>query len=266
MNQLLTVFGDVEPFLNLPEEFSEKTKGKLLTFLTDPKKRNTLNVELASVVDAGKPLVEATYNLESDELVVFKCYDLISSLSVSMKMENYPNIQAVVRSIVGASKTADTQLKWMKHARDCIKPAADYFNEHIKAEIMSVPLKAFKTARMFDPHHMKKVKPEGASLNSLSCIPFLTTSILDELQNEFPKYVALIDEISPEYTTLEFWRDNAVALPKWSESARMVMLLQPSSAAAERVFSLLNNSFGSQQLSSLEDYLEISLMLQHNRS
>ncbi len=64
MNQLLTVFGDVEPFLNLPEEFSEKTKVKLFTFLTDPKKRNTLNVELASVVDAGKPLVEATYNLE----------------------------------------------------------------------------------------------------------------------------------------------------------------------------------------------------------
>ena len=112
---------------------------------------------------------------------------------------------------------------------------------------------------------MKKVKPECASLSSLSCISFVTTSILDELYKEFPKYVSLVDEISPEYTTLEFWRDNAVALPKWSESARTVMLLQPSSAAAERVFSLLNNSFGTQQLSSLEDYLEVSLMLQHNK-
>ena len=264
MNQLLTTFGDVESFLAMPDEFSEKTKGKLLEFFKDLKKRSTLKVELASVVDAGKPLVEATYNLESDDLVVFKCYDLISSLSVSMKMENYPNVQAIVKSIVSASKT-DAQLKWIKHARECIKPASDYFNEHLKAEIMSVPLKAFKATRMFNPHHMKKVKPECASLSSLSCIPFVTTSILDELYEEFPKYVPLVDEISPEYTTLEFWRDNAVALPKWSESARTVMLLQPSSAAAEHVFSLLNNSFGTQQLSSLEDYLEVSLMLQHNK-
>ena len=32
----------------------------------------------------------------------------------------------------------------------------------------------------------------------------------------------------------------------------------------ERVFSLLNNSFNSQQCSSLEDYIEASLMLQYN--
>ena len=28
------------------------------------------------------------------------------------------------------------------HARGCIKPAMDYFNEHLKAKIMAVPLKA----------------------------------------------------------------------------------------------------------------------------
>ena len=34
------------------------------------------------------------------------------------------------------------------------------------------------------------------------------------------------------------------------------MLVQPSSAAAERVFSILTNSFSSQQESSLEDYIQ----------
>ena len=43
-----------------------------------------------------------------------------------------------------------------------------------------------------------------------------------------------------------------------------VLLVQPSSVAAERVFSLLNNAFHSQQESSLEDYLELSVMLQYN--
>ena len=46
--------------------------------------------------------------------------------------------------------------------------------------------------------------------------------------------------------------------------AAKVLLLQPSSAAAERVFSILKNSFGDQQLRSLEDYLETSLIVQHN--
>ena len=47
--------------------------------------------------------------------------------------------------------------------------------------------------------------------------------------------------------------------PNWKEVAAKLLLLQPSSAAAERVFSLLKNSFGEQQLNSLENYLEASL-------
>ena len=41
------------------------------------------------------------------------------------------------------------------------------------------------------------------------------------------------------------------------------LLVQPSSAAYERVFSLLNSSFSSQQQSSLQGYIE-ALMLQYN--
>ena len=47
-------------------------------------------------------------------------------------------------------------------------------------------------------------------------------------------------------------------------TCRLVLLVKPSLAAAERVFSLLNNAFHSQQESSLEDYLELSVMLQYN--
>ena len=43
-----------------------------------------------------------------------------------------------------------------------------------------------------------------------------------------------------------------------------VALVQPSSSAAERVFSLLTNSFGVQQDLALQDYIECSIMLQYN--
>ena len=46
--------------------------------------------------------------------------------------------------------------------------------------------------------------------------------------------------------------------------ARKIFLCQPSSAAAERAFSLLKASFNEQQDSALEDYIETSLMLQYN--
>ena len=52
-------------------------------------------------------------------------------------------------------------------------------------------------------------------------------------------------------------------LSAWAKSAKKVLLAQPSAAAAERVFSLMKHSFGDQQLSSPEDYLETSLLLQY---
>ena len=50
-----------------------------------------------------------------------------------------------------------------------------------------------------------------------------------------------------------------------SSSARKVFLVQPLSAAAECVFSMLNRSFGDQQQNSLEDYVEATNMLQYNK-
>ena len=46
---------------------------------------------------------------------------------------------------------------------------------------------------------------------------------------------------------------------------QQVLLCQPSSAAVERVFSLLNNSFNDQQSRALEDYDELALLLQHKK-
>ena len=45
-----------------------------------------------------------------------------------------------------------------------------------------------------------------------------------------------------------------------------VALVQPSSAAAERVFSLLKASYGPQQERTLQEHIECSLMLQYNRN
>ena len=52
-------------------------------------------------------------------------------------------------------------------------------------------------------------------------------------------------------------------LPKILEC--IVFSMTPSSAACERVFSLLKNMFGDLQHSSLADYIQASLMLKYNK-
>ena len=50
-------------------------------------------------------------------------------------------------------------------------------------------------------------------------------------------------------------------LPSWSIGLKKVVAMQPSSAAAERVFSLLSTGFEDLQENSLCDYIEASIML-----
>ena len=44
-------------------------------------------------------------------------------------------------------------------------------------------------------------------------------------------------------------------LPSWSNACKSVLLIQPSSAAAEHCFSILSNSFTNHQEYSLKDYI-----------
>ena len=99
MHQLMKVFGDVEPFFKSSDDFSGNTRAKLLEYFANSTKTHTLKVELSLVVDAGKPFVKATYKLELDGPIVLECVDVISALDVAIKIENYSNVQAVVKSI-----------------------------------------------------------------------------------------------------------------------------------------------------------------------
>ena len=54
-------------------------------------------------------------------------------------------------------------------------------------------------------------------------------------------------------------------LKAWWEAAQLIALVQPSSAAAERVFSLVNNMYKSQQSSALTDGIKLSLYLAYNK-
>ncbi len=82
---------------------------------------------------------------------------------------------------------------------------------------------------------------------------------------ELPSYLAKASQVNSEndnFDVLKWWQLHENELPGWASE---VILVQPSSAASERVFPpLLQNSFDEKQLNCLEYYIEASLMLQYN--
>ena len=112
--------------------------------------------------------------------------------------------------------------------------------------------------------HTKEMQPKAADLDALTAFPFLSQENLHHLKEELPVYLAKVVDISQSISLLEWWKDNSADLPFWSSAASKVILIQPSSAPAERVFSIMNRSFNDCQCNSLEDYIEASVMLQYN--
>ena len=87
---------------------------------------------------------------------------------------------------------------------------------------------------------------------------------LEALRQELPNYLAHCHGIPLETDIRQFWNNRRATLPIFFFLFCRFALMQPSSATAERVFSLLKQMFGSQQESALKDYVETSVMLAYN--
>ena len=95
-----------EPTIDLPGV----SKGKLLSILNDHGKCRKLKVELAITVDALKPFVCATYNLEGDGALAVCAYQEISKLYSSIECEHYPNVMALAKHESNGNSSHEQQL------------------------------------------------------------------------------------------------------------------------------------------------------------
>ncbi len=188
-------------------------------------------------------------------------YEKISELKAAIATAHYPNTCAMALKLSNGNALLCQQL--IDDAKSCIQPAYDYFNSRFDGEL-KIPVSAFKAARYFDPSKINELKPTLSDIDSLKVLPFIKNPLITNLKTELPAYMSKAEDVLPTVSKTEWWKKHAQELPFWSSACKSILLLQPSSAAAERVFSLLNNSFKEQQYSSLEDYIETSIMLQYN--
>ena len=95
VKQAMESFGDIVLFLTSNEDFSHAMRTKLLATLSDATNKALLLVEMAAVVDAGEPLVKATYRLEGGGPLSLKCYEIIFSALEGARVANFPNLNAI---------------------------------------------------------------------------------------------------------------------------------------------------------------------------
>ena len=258
--QLLEYFGDVEGFLRTNSDLGLATRAKLLQFFDDLQKV-LLQIELAAVIDSGERFVKACYNLEGDGILSLSTYELINTVVMGIQTAHWPNLSAVVKSL---SQENAVQQQLMDYGRKCIGKGYTYFDQQLTGNFKA-QMEIFKVARLFSPSQMQFIKPDSASLQQqLAVLPFLKSDV-PQLVNELPAYLARAEGSDCNISPIEWWKCNSEGLPAWSCVAKKIMLLQPSSGSVERVFSLLNSTFGDQQDTSLLDYIQASLMLQYNK-
>ena len=57
-----------------------------------------------------------------------------------------------------------------------------------------------------------------------------------------------VPRLPTDINPVAWWKSHAMELPKWANAFRLVLLVQPSTAAAERVFSILQRFTAQQQV------------------
>ena len=138
------------------------------------------------------------------------------------------------------------------YAEASVEGGLEYFQSQLSSSLKA-SMSVFKAGRLFSPQQVHAVKPDAATVRELlTSIPFLnTTTVIDGLKAELPTYLACANDVDSELCPLEWWQRNSGDLPHWSAAAKKMLLIRPSSASAERAFSLLNSTFGDQQDNSL---------------
>ena len=90
---------------------------------------------------------------------------------------------------------------------------------------------------------------------------------MTSLKKETPEYLVMARAARAGVNVQRWWADVAMQMkiPAWCRLTRMLLLLPTSSAAVERVFSIMRNAFGSKRRdSALRDLIEATCMEQYN--
>ncbi|CAN0254953.1 unnamed protein product, partial [Laminaria digitata] len=247
---------------------------ELLELLDDPIDGLLAKLQLAVLCDVGGVIAHATYALESNSPMIEKTWDIVQTVT-TLTQPVLPNSDAVIHDATKHLHGPELELRKAELRRICLacneglrEYGFERFGGHVTAKF-SNQLLLSKAARAIKPGFVAMYADAATMLEdmpSLLAFNFVTPAILDGLTLELITYFPIARNL-PSYSisTRDFWLSHKEQLPLWFDLVRKLWLFQPSSAMMERVFSVVNNVFGAQQTTILNDLFELTVMLRHNR-
>ena len=228
-------------------------------------------VQLAVMIDAGQRLVSACYFLEGDGALALHAYDTIMELEEHCTNCQYPNTRALARHVVGmlpglspANQQARVDALVQTHTA-LAQPAFMYWLQRINSEDQLGPVKSLmEAARLCNPLRichiadakvhdlLERFKPAVFGVATIAERAAPIAMLIGELAG-YRSRASKLNEVAIT-DLMQWWRQNGATLPRWFALTCTVVLFQPSSAGAERVFSMLDGMFDADQAAALEDY------------
>ena len=264
--QIQKIFHHVLPFLQALQS-SPTACEKLLRMLQDDNELKELQLQLCIVIDVGKLFVTKTYRLEGNGELIVEAYAQVQEIAAATAMDNYPLTLTAATEISGGNQTEVNRL--MCRAKACVAPAICYFRlrfSHCDGDLFRV-VSVCKAVRILCTQQARQMQLVLQHVDGLRVLPSLDNDItINRLKDELPAYIAAAEDvvINDGHSRLQWWKEQGMLLA-WQSAAKLVFAMLPSSAPAERVFSLMQASITRLQRHMLNNQLEVSLMLQYNR-
>lgn len=158
---------------------------------------------------------------------------------------------------------APLQERWKQTAKSKLTPLRDYFL-YLETKHSNF-VKLMKVAKIFNPPSLAIVDLSTYDWGELrKILKSLTNVQFDLLKDELPSYQALAADLAPDTLATIFFKLHARTLPTWKAVFALIALELPSSAPAERGFSIFQEFFRGVSKETLQDLCEISVMRRYN--
>lgn len=248
---------------------------------------------LAGQHDVLHPFVVATHFLESGEFIAPYVTDTLSGLVSHteriLSAQDCPvelaNVYALLMRVPGHQKRS----KWQK-VQQAVRPGLAYyyelfcnFKEDNTDEDDAGPVSfreacdVFRFARIFHPAHglkfLERYSEAGGQVfgewRAILVPKVVTSDAFDALERDLPLLVAPLtasrDQQLDAAELSTWWQANGPATGAWLECARVFMLCRPSSALAERLFSVHLAALASNMLGAHEGTQQLRTQLNFER-
>lgn len=246
-----------------------------------------LGLELRAAVDASRPFVVENLFLQGDGFLSPFTYVRLKQLvtfaatvCASETLVQLPNVFAALSVAPDFVPVAAKRGAILIKLRPGFEKTFSLFREgHIDETGLGFGnvIKLFRFARFFHPETTLSLLP----VHEQGQPPLPPYNIQKELDNvlvakcvadvvglsgEFERLVALYAEHQRESghsptDLLAFWKQYGSRVPCWAAAAKIFVLLQPNSCAAERGFSVWRKKIDNDQASALQDLQELTVQL-----